>query len=89
MAIRGHSVFLLPGKEVEVIGERRDINRELLEKMEVEYGRYVNDLLGKKPEEIIKSSYETVIRDEILFMIEGNYFSHEQMMDLLSFENPL
>ena len=55
MAIRGHSVFLLPGKEVEVIGERRDINRELLEKMEV----------------------------------EGNYFSHEQMMDLLSFENPL
>lgn len=89
MAIRGHSVFLLPGKEVEVIGERRDINREILEKMEVEYGRYVNDLLGKKPEEIIKSSYETVIRDEILFMIEGNYFSHEQMMDLLSFENPL
>ena len=72
MAIRGHSVFLLPGKEVEVIRERRDINRELLEKMEVEYERYVNDLLGKKPEEIIKSSYETVIRDEILFMIEGN-----------------
>ena len=57
------SVFLLPGKEVEVIGERRDINRELLEKMEVEYERYVNDLLGKKPEEIIKLNLKKKIAE--------------------------
>lgn len=72
--------------------ENKDKIRNLLYlKMETEYEIFIDNLLKKKPKEIINSSYEKVIKEDILSMFDpySKKFDLEEINYLYNEKNPL
>ncbi|MBE5041210.1 DUF3848 domain-containing protein [Oscillospiraceae bacterium DSM 107454] len=61
----------------------------LLEKVYKEQSDFIETLKLQPPEKIIDSSYEKVMRDDILMTFEDDYLSDEQVMELLKLDYPL
>ena len=61
----------------------------LYEKAADEQKIYISRLKSLTPEQIIESSYEKVIRDDILSIFENEDISREQTLELLKLKEPL
>lgn len=61
----------------------------LLEKAYKEQSDFIETLKLQPPEKIIDSSYEKVMRDDILMTFEDDYLSDKQVMELLKLDYPL
>ncbi|WP_226393742.1 DUF3848 domain-containing protein [Ructibacterium gallinarum] len=74
-------------------GEREmnsnNLRELLLEKVYKEQSDFIETLKLQPPEKIIDSSYEKVMRDDILMTFEDDYLSDEQVMELLKLDYPL
>jgi regulator of RNase E activity RraB len=66
-----------------------DLQTRLYERAKAEQERFISDLKLKSPEEIINSSYEKVIRDDILTIFENDKLPKEQVKELLKLKEPL
>lgn len=66
------------------------ISSALYNKLKVEFDKYIDNLKTLSPDEMIKHSYETVFKEEILICFEnGNPLNNRQSKALLSTKNPL
>ena len=65
--------------------------RELLhDKALAEYRQFINYLMTRSPEEIIRASYKKAMYDDILMIFaQDNVLSEKQIAALLSLDNPL
>lgn len=66
-----------------------DLQTRLYEKAKTEQDKYISELLKKTPQEILDSSYEKVIRDDILMIFENEDLTDRQIRELLKLKNPL
>lgn len=66
-----------------------DIRQELYEKASREQEEFINKLMTSEPKTIIEASYEKVIKDDILILLEDNILSDEQVLILSKLEYPL
>lgn len=66
-----------------------DLRQKLYEKAKAEQEKYVAELKQKPPEEIINSSYEKVIRDDILCIFENEDLPEKQVKELLKIDEPI
>lgn len=57
--------------------------------MEEEYGIFLKHLENMEPKEIIKASYEKVMKEDILYAMEENNLAGDQVEALLELQNPL
>ncbi len=70
------------------------LNQKVWEKMQAELDSFIAELKTKPPDELIKSAYELIYKQDILqsfdFDFDGNYpLTDEQAKALLSMKNPL
>lgn len=67
------------------------MREKLYEKIIKEYENYVNDLKTKDVDYIIDRSYETAIKEEMIYCFEPNsrYFSDEEIRILNKSSSPL
>ncbi len=67
------------------------IREEVYNKMEQEYNNYIENLKLKTPDEIIKSSYEKVMKEEILgdFYPEYEHYDMKKIKALNKCKEPL
>ena len=59
------------------------------ERMLQEYNSFLERTMHQPPEEILKASYEKVIKEDILFIVESEELSVEHMRALLRMQHPL
>lgn len=65
-------------------------NKERLnEKLEKEYGDFLKSLEEMEPKEIIKASYEKVMKEDVLYAMEENDLTDDQVSALLESQSPL
>lgn len=69
----------------------QELQNLLYEKMSKEQDNYIEKLKHSKPEEIISSAYEKVMRDDILILFDGDdtFLDKKQLKELLKLEYPL
>lgn len=70
------------------------LNQKVWQKMQAELDSFISELKTKPPDELIKSAYELIYKQDILqsfdFDVDGNYpLTDEQAKALLSMKNPL
>ena len=71
------------------MGAISEIKEKLKEKLEEEYGDFLKSLEEMEPKEIIKASYEKVMKEDILYAMEENDLTGDQAEALLESQNPL
>jgi hypothetical protein len=65
------------------------MNEKLYEKVQTEYENFISELRQKPPDEIIRSAYEKVFKEEFLNIISNRELSENQAEVLLNLEYPL
>lgn len=89
----GSSVFKKMLQEIPSLGkpEAFSINykEQLYEKVQNEYNEFIAQLKQMSPEEIIEYSYQKVIKEDIVCIIENNNLSSHQAKALLQLRNTL
>ena len=67
------------------------MRKKLYEKISKEYDNYINELEKQTPSFIIDKSYETTIKEEIIYLFDPNsmYFSDKQIKELYKCKYPL
>lgn len=65
------------------------MKNRLYNKMKAEYDIFIDQLEGKPPAEIIKSSYEKVFKEDLLLSVEDKEFTYEEAKALFSLKCPL
>ena len=68
---------------------KKDLSVLLCQKAYKEQSDFVEELKKLPPKEIIEKSYEKTIRDDIVFVFEGECLSEEQVKELLKLDHPL
>lgn len=66
-----------------------DYNELLYEKLAKEHNDFVESLKSKPPEEIIKASYEKVMKDDLLSVFEYADFPQSRAKALYKLDKPL
>ncbi len=66
-----------------------DYNKLLYEKLAKEHDDFIADLKTKTPEQIIESSYEKVMKDDLLSVFEYTDFSQTEAKALYRLDKPL
>ena len=61
----------------------------LSDKMRSEQDKFREELLQKKPEEILNGAYSYWMRDDIIIAVEGRHLSNEALTALAKLDNPL
>ena len=61
----------------------------LSDKMRSEQDKFREELLQKKPEEILNGAYSYWMRDDIIIAVEGRHLSNEALSALVKLDNPL
>ena len=61
----------------------------LLEKTEKEYEQFKKQILEKEKQEIIRLAHEIVVKENILSILEEEYFTNTEMKKLLEIGNIL
>lgn len=61
----------------------------LWEKATKEQSDYIENLKTLSPEDIIDKAYEKIMRDDILYIFEGDYLSEKQVAELIKLDYPL
>lgn len=71
------------------INTEEEIKNLLYERMMQEYDRFLESTMNQLPAEILKASYEKVIKEDILVIVESGELSAEHMRALLRMQHPL
>ena len=66
-----------------------ELNLNLYNKMRQELEELQDSLIGLPAREILKSAYDYVTKEDILFCVQENDFSDKQCKALLKLEKPL
>ena len=66
-----------------------NINLQLYKKLEAEYQSFIDELWQMPFDELMKSAYEKVFKEDILLIFEHNDWPIEQAKAMLALENPL
>lgn len=71
-------------KDKELLDNKNDkLKEKLIEKLENEFKEYIEKIKQKKPNEIVESSYEIVIKEQILSIMRDKDFEKEELKALL------
>ncbi|NCC87073.1 MAG: DUF3848 domain-containing protein [Clostridia bacterium] len=65
------------------------MNQKLYEKLSAEYGKFYDHLKTLPPEEIIRSSYEKVFKEDLLLCFEVTDLDYDKAKALHSLKDPL
>ena len=64
--------------------------REILyERAKAEQDEFVEELLKLPPDKILNAAYEKMIRDDMLYILEGDELTDEEILALLTVKAPL
>ena len=76
-------------KGSDFMDKTEQINRKLYEKLSAEYDKFYENLKTLPPEEIIRSSYEKVFKEDILMCFECDNIDYDKAKALYSLDTPL
>lgn len=68
---------------------KKEVNRQLYEKMKLEYEEFITGLYKMEKSEIIRHSYEIVFKDELVMCMSEIELPIEKAKVLLASKNPL
>lgn len=68
---------------------KENLQTTLYQRVEVEQEAWVSDLLKESKEDILSASYEKVVRDNLLSIIENEDLDDQTVYALLSLDYPL